>query len=150
MCINKGQQCVIRWQDYNSWGFTSVDDPDIDNKSFLPTNTFLLTSLLSGLSIRYELTDFSDQYGNIWESLDADDNSLTSEVRVIGACIQLLTSGSKIIRRSKPYIQLANEATTLLKAQKSKGIVKNSNTVQVLEVCQSLMKDKIWTHSLSQ
>ena len=129
--------------DLHSLGFYSMDNPHNDNKNFVPTNTFLLTSLLSGLSIKYDLTDSSDQYGNIWESLDAKHESSTSEVRVIGACIQLLTSGSIIIQRSKQYIQSAQEATTKLKAQKSKRTVKDSNALQLLEVWQSLMKYKI-------
>jgi hypothetical protein len=129
--------------DLHSRGFQSLDDPQNDNKGLVPTNTFLLTSLLSGLSIKYDLTDSSDQYGNIWESVDANDNSSTSEVWVIGACIQLLTSGSKIIKRSKQYIQSANQAATKLEFQKSKGTIKESNALQLLEVCRLLMKDKI-------
>ena len=118
--------------DLHSRGFDSA------SKGFVPTNTFLITSLLSGLSIKYDLTDSSDQYGNIWENLDV--HSSTSEDGVIGACIQLLTSGSIIVQFSKSYIDSANEATTKIKAQKSKGAVKDPNATRFLEVGQSLMK----------
>ena len=115
-----------------------MDNPRNDNMGIVPTNIFLLTSLLSGLSIKYDLTNSSDQYGTLWEGLNAiDSNSSISEVRVIGACIQLLTSGSIIIRSSEEYIQSANEAVTKLKAQKSRETVKDSNALQLLEVCQS-------------
>ena len=129
--------------DLLSLGFYSTDNSHNDNENFVPTNTFLLTSLLSGLSIKYNLTDSSDQYGNIWESLNVKHEWSTSEVRVIGACIQLLTSGSIIIQNSKPYIQSAMEATTKLKAQRFKRTVKDPNALRLLEACQSLMKYKI-------
>jgi hypothetical protein len=136
--------------DLHSRGFDFLDNPRNHNMGIVPTNTFLLTSLLSGLSIKYDLTDSSDQYGTLWEGLDADDsNSSISEVRVIGACIQLLTSGSIIIRKSEEYIQSADEALTKLKAQKARGTMKDSNALQLLEVCQSLMKYKIQTQPLS-
>jgi len=126
--------------DLHSRGFDSASRPQNIKKGFVPTNTFLLTSLLSGFSIKYDLTDSSDQYGNIWENLDV--NSSTSEVGVIGASIQLLTSGSTIVQSSDPYIHSANEATTKLKAQKSKGVMKDSNALRFLEVGQPLMKFK--------
>ena len=107
-----------------------------DTKAFGPTNTFLITSLLSGLSLKYKLTDSSDQYGNIQDGLNVvDHNSPTSEVPVIGACIQLLIYGSGIVP-TKPFIQSADEVANKLKTQKSMGTVKNPNALKVLEVRQ--------------
>jgi hypothetical protein len=124
--------------DLHSRGFDSLHNPYNDNMGIVPTNTFLLTSLLSGLSIKYDLTESPDQYGTLWQGLNANDsNSSISELRVIGACIQLLTSGSIIIRSSDEYTQSADEVVTKLKAQKSRETVKNSNALQLLEVCQS-------------
>ena len=51
------------------------------------------------------------------------DNS-TSELLVIGASIQLLTSGSYIILVAKSYIQSTKELTLKLIFQKSVGAVK--------------------------
>jgi len=121
--------------DIHRCGFDDADNTHNLNKGFGPTDPFLLNSLLSGLSIKYNLADCSDQRGYLWESLeDTDDWQPTSEVRVIGACIQLLTSGSIIMQTSKPYVQSVNEAATKLKARKSKGIVNNANALQVLEL----------------
>ena len=122
--------------DLHSRGFDSLHNPCNDNMGIVPANTFLLTSLLSGLSIKYDLTESPDQYGTLWQGLDANDsNSSISEVRVIGACIQLLTSGSIIIRNSEGNTQSADEVVTKLKAQRSREAVKDSNALQLLEVC---------------
>ncbi|KIM34616.1 hypothetical protein M413DRAFT_33156 [Hebeloma cylindrosporum] len=121
--------------DIHRCSFDDADNTHQHHKGFDPTDAFLLSSLLSGLSIKYDLADSSDQRGYLWESLeDTDDWQPTSEVRVVGACIQLLTSGSIIIQSSKPYVQSANEAAAKLKARKSKGVVKDSNALRVLEL----------------
>ena len=123
--------------DLHSRGFDSSDNGphNVNMMDIVPTSPFLLTSLLSGLSIKYNLTESSDQYGNIWENLNT--NWSISEVGVIGACIQLLASGSIIIRSSEEYdIRSADDALTKLKVQKSRmNSVKDSNVPQFLEVC---------------
>ncbi|CAA7268170.1 unnamed protein product [Cyclocybe aegerita] len=116
--------------DLHSRGLEMSDDTE----TFGPTNTYLAASLLSGFSLKYGLTSSSDQYASIVESLDASDNSSTSEVIVIGACIQLLTNGSGIIPAATSYIKSANEVAAKLKAQKSAGTVKDSNALAVLEL----------------
>ncbi|KIM35537.1 hypothetical protein M413DRAFT_32405 [Hebeloma cylindrosporum] len=58
----------------------------------------------------------------------------TTEIKIIGACIQLLTSGLIIVRISDNYVESANEAATKLKATKLRGIVKDSNGRQLLEL----------------
>jgi hypothetical protein len=70
------------------------------------------------------------------EGLNARDlNSSTSELLVIGACIQLLINGSYIIQTAKSYINSANEVATKLRFQKSAGTVKVSNGLKLLDVC---------------
>jgi hypothetical protein len=66
-------------------------------KEYCPENTHLLDSLLSGLSLKHELTATCDQYANINAGLDAPHGSDQSEVLVVGACIQLLLHGSEIV-----------------------------------------------------
>jgi hypothetical protein len=68
-------------------------------------------------------------------NLNADGNSSISELLVIGACIQLLTSGSEIVS-AQPFNYTADEVATKLRFQQSAGTVKDSNA-QTLEVCQS-------------
>jgi len=101
---------------------------ELDN-NFGPTNSYLITSLLSGLSFKYNLTTSPDQYGNIQDGLDAHN----SQVLVIGACIQLLTNGSRIIPSATSYIQSADQVVTKLKAQQSAGTVKDSNALKILQ-----------------
>ncbi|KIM35530.1 hypothetical protein M413DRAFT_347420 [Hebeloma cylindrosporum] len=112
----------------HSYGFDSKD------KLIVPTNKFLLTSLLSGFSFKYHLGSSPKQYGILWSSFGDIADCQTTEVRVIGACIQLLTSGSIIFPGSEYYAATANEAATKLMATKSKGVVKDSNAIKVLEL----------------
>ena len=111
-------------------------DSDKDSRTFGPTNLYLIACLLSGLSFKYNLTSSKDQYGEIRRGLHAHDISSTSELLVIGACIQLLTSGSKIVPTGKPFIHSADEVAVQLKLQRYAGRVKESNAVKLLEVCQ--------------
>ena len=68
-------------------------------------------------------------------ALRAHDNSATSELLVTGACIQLLTSASKIIQTGKPFIHSAYEVAVQLKLRRYPGRVKEPNAVKLLEVC---------------
>jgi len=115
-------------------------DFDKDNRTFGPTNTYLVNCLLSGLSLKYNLTSSTDQYGEIRKGLNTHGNSSTSELLVIGACIQLLTNGSGIVPTGKPFIHSANEVATKLRSQQSAGRVKESKALELLEVCRLLMQ----------
>jgi hypothetical protein len=125
---------------YHSDGFVL----NKDNETFGPTNTYLIASLLSGLSLKHNLTCFSDQFTTIEDGLNIIDNTLpNSEVLVIGTCIQLLTAGSEIVQipgLSESYLQLIQSAARKLETQKSLGTVKNCNALEVLEVGQLLMQ----------
>jgi len=105
---------------------------------FAPDNTYLLDSLLSGLSLKYGLTSTSDMYAAIDNGLDAPQNgSVHSQVLVVGACIQILLAGSKIVADSAgSYRKSPDGVATKLKAQKTAGAVKDPNGVHVLEVCE--------------
>lgn len=117
-------------------------DFDKDNRTFGPTNTYLFNCLISGLSFKYNLTSYADQYGEIRKDLDTRSNSSTSELLAIGACIQLLTNGSGIVPTGQPFIHSANEVATKLRSQQSAGRVKEPNALKLLEVCR-LFYDKL-------
>ena len=98
-----------------------------------PTNRHLLDCLLSGLSLRFELTYTNDMYATIVHGLEAKG---CSEVMVVGSCIQLLLSGSAITTElADPYRRSSKEVAQKLRAQRQRGIVKDPRAVQVLEVC---------------
>jgi len=101
-------------------------------KELSPTNEHLLDCLLSGLSLRFELTYTNDMYANIVHGLEEG----RSEVTVVGSCIQLLLSGSAITTGlADPYRRSSKEVAKQLKAQRERGIVKDPRAIQVLEVC---------------
>ena len=115
----------------------SPDAPVIQGgTTFSPTNTYLTNCLLSGLSFKHDLTSSPDQRQAIRDGLDlnAGGNSSISELLVIGACIQLLTSGSEIVA-AQPFNYSTNEIATKLRFQQSAGTVKDSNARRLLEVC---------------
>jgi hypothetical protein len=62
-----------------------------------PTNIYLVNCLLSGLSFKHDLAWSPGQYLEIRDGLIVDGNSWMCELFVIGACIQLLTVGSKLV-----------------------------------------------------
>ena len=108
---------------------------DSEVKEYGPKNTYLLDSLLSGLSLKHGLTSTSDQYAAIDHGLDAPHNSDKSEVLVVGACIQLLLHGSVIVTESAgSYRKEAKVVAKELKAQEVAGTVKNPHAIRVLEV----------------
>ena len=123
-------------------GDSSFDfDLDKDTETFGPTNTYLITSLLSALSLKHKLTDCSDQYWHIENGLNVVDHDFPIlEVLVIGACIQLPIDGSEIVPEGKPFFQSADEVATKLRTQKSLRTVKNLNALKVLEVGRSFMQ----------
>jgi len=104
-------------------------------KEYGPKNTFLLDSVLSGLSLKHGLTATSDQYAFIDDGLDAPHNSDQSEVLVVGACIQLLLHGSEIVTEfAGSYRKTAKIVAKKLKAQRVAGTVKDPHAIKVLEL----------------
>ena len=112
--------------------FFEGDDDDNLNKVYGPRNTFLLDSLLSGFSFKYELTLSSDMYGFLNDGLKSPrglrDSKLDPEVLVVGTSIQLLLSGS----RMEPG-ELRNAAKKL-KAHEAAGTVRDPHAIEVLKV----------------
>jgi len=107
---------------------------DDDNKTVSPTNTYLTNCLLSALSLKYDLAWCPAQYHEIKDGLIVQGNSWTNELLVTGACIQLLTIGSKIVSDTAFYS--GKEVLTKLRLQQSAGIVKDENVQKLLEVFQ--------------
>ncbi|KAF9531787.1 hypothetical protein CPB83DRAFT_848738 [Crepidotus variabilis] len=104
-------------------------------KEYGPKNTYLLDSLLSGLSLKYNLTSTSDQLAAIDDGLDTPSGSEKAELLVVGACIQLLFYGSKIVTdEAGSYKKKASTVAQKLKDHKVAGTVKNPHAVQVLEL----------------
>ena len=114
---------------------------DNEVKVYGPKNTYLLDSLLSGLSLKHGLTATSDQYAAIDHGLDAPHDSDKSEVLVVGACIQLLLHGSVIVTEfAGSYRKEAKVVAKKLKAQEVAGTVKDPHAIQVLKVYDLLQK----------
>jgi hypothetical protein len=104
-------------------------------KEYGPKNTYLLDSLLSGLSLKYGLTSTSDQYAAIDNGLDPPHGSEKLMVLVVGACIQLLLHGSEIVTEAAgSYKKQAGEVAEKLKGQKAAGNVKDPHAIHVLEL----------------
>ena len=114
---------------------------DNEVKEYGPKNTYLLDSLLSGLSLKHGLTSTADQFAAIDHGLDAPHSSDKSEILVVGACIQLLLHGSVIVTEfAGSYRKEAKVVAKNLKAQGVAGTVKDSHAIQVLEVCDLLQR----------
>ena len=97
-----------------------------------PRNTYLLDSLLSGFSFKYELTSSAEMYGCLEEGFEAPHGS-ESELLVVGTCIQLLLHGSRITRDGF-YQWQAGYIAKKLKAHKIAETVKHLHANEVLEV----------------
>ena len=107
---------------------------DDDNKTVSPTNTYLTNCLLSALSLKHNLAWCPAQYHEIKEGLIVQGHSWTGELLLTGACIQLLTIGSKIV--SDRMFYSGKEVATKHRLQHSAGIVKAANARKLLDVCQ--------------
>jgi hypothetical protein len=110
-----------------------------DGEAYGPTNKFLFHSLLSGLSLKNQLTRNSSMHAAIEGGLDSSANnsfihSVDPEVLVVGACIQLLLCGSAIERAGPRYGRSAEVVAKNLKDRKASGVVKDPHAIQVLEV----------------
>ena len=100
-----------------------------------PIYLYLIDCLLSGLSLKHDLSSSHHQYFEVRDGLDCHGKSSIDELWVIGACIQLLTIGSKIVSE-KMFNYSANEVATKLRFYQSAGTVKELNAQKLLEVCQ--------------
>ena len=107
---------------------------DDDNETVNPTNTYSTNCLLSALSLKHDLAWCPAQYHEIKDGLIVQGNSWICELYVVGACIQLLTIGSKIVQDGMFYS--GNEVPTKRRLQHSAGIVKEPNARKLLDVCQ--------------
>jgi hypothetical protein len=104
-------------------------------KGYSPNNTYLLYSLLSGLSFKYGLTATPDMHAAIIEGLDARPNSDDAQVLVVGTCVQLLLHGSEVVtEKFGTYRRTAQHVASKLKAQKAMGTVKDPHGLELLEV----------------
>jgi len=73
---------------------------DDNDRVYGPKNTYRLESLLSGFSLRYNLTSTAAMYAYIEKALKAPRGSKESEV-LVGTCIQLLLRASGTYEKPK-------------------------------------------------
>ena len=105
-----------------------------------PSNDYLVASLLSAVSLKYGLCDSPGQVGAILQGLYFKDKQYRSndratyEVLVLGACLQLLVSGSYLYGPAGTDVGRV-DVVKALEAIKGGGIVTNGNGVELLEVC---------------
>lgn len=115
--------------------FKVIYDEDIA-KVYGPKNPYLLDSLLSGYSSKYNLSSSSGMIAPIGNGLDAPRGSKDSELLVVGTCIQLLIHGSRLTAESTgPYYrQRPEKVAKRLNAHKEAETVKDLHAIEVLEV----------------
>ena len=70
--------------------------------------------------------------------LDCHGDSSIYELWVVGACIKLLTIGSKIISEEMFHYSASEVATKLRLHQSAAGTVKDSDAKKLVEVCRQL------------
>jgi len=105
--------------------------------SVTPSNEYLVASLLYAVSMKYRLCDSSIYSAAIAHGLHCRDkkkyrdNVASRQVRVLGACLQLLMSGSYF------YGPTGTEVGTddVLAALEEARVVKHPNGQRLLEVC---------------
>ncbi|KAF9553302.1 hypothetical protein CPC08DRAFT_754314 [Agrocybe pediades] len=112
-----------------------------EDTAFGPSNPFLLHSLLSGLSLKYSLTQTSAMYSAIEKGLEPTDvehpllDALNAEVLVVGACIQVLLAGSVLAsERAGTYRRTAEVVAENLRDSRDAGRVKDPRAVNVLNL----------------
>ncbi|KAF9533700.1 hypothetical protein CPB83DRAFT_880207 [Crepidotus variabilis] len=110
-------------------------------KIYGPTNRYLINSLLSGFSFKYNLGDSPSQSGAVGDglggsrfSVSVEDDPSLCQLQVVGTCIQLLTSGSEIVAKKPSSIRPVEEMATKLRAQKAAGAVTDPEALKVLEL----------------
>ncbi|KAF9524596.1 hypothetical protein CPB83DRAFT_602958 [Crepidotus variabilis] len=102
-----------------------------------PENTFLLESLVAGVSVKHGWNSSNASYVCLQDGLNAPAGPAMykSQVLVVGACIQLLLSGSIFVGEiAGSYRKTPEEIAGKLKNHKAKGTVVNSRAIQVLEL----------------
>jgi hypothetical protein len=100
-----------------------------------PKNIYILHSLLSGFSLKYNLTASPEMHGAIEDGLKARCGSKESEVLVVGTCIQLLLHGFRLTTdRAGTYQREPGKIAKQLKAHKTAETVKDPHAIEVLEV----------------
>lgn len=106
-------------------------------KVYGPKNPYLLDSLLSGFSFKYNLTSSPDMHGHIEDGLNAPRGSKDSksELLVVGTCIQLLIHGSVLTTElAGSYQRRPEKVAEKLKSHKTAKTVKDPLAIEVLEV----------------
>jgi hypothetical protein len=112
--------------------FSDFYDDEIA-KVYSPKNTYLLDSLISGFSFKYELTESSEMEGAINDGFETPNGSKDTklELLVIGTCIQLLLCGSRI---SHAWWGGKVAGAKKLKAHEAARTVKDLHAIEVLKV----------------
>ncbi len=111
---------------------------DDSAKEYGPRNEYFLDCLLSGLSLKFGLTEATEIFWAIADGLEG-----RSEALVVGSCIQLLLSGPAITTEfAGPYKKSSKTVAKKLDALKKTGIVKDPRAIRVLEVSLHFMIQK--------
>ena len=114
--------------------FKVIYDVDLA-KVYGPKNPYLLDSLQSGFSLKYNLTSSADMHGAIENGLNAPRGLKESELLVVGTCIQLLLHGYVLTTDSAgSYRRQPEMVAKKLKAHKTAETLKNPRAIEVLEV----------------
>lgn len=116
----------------------SGDFVNVKDLSVTSSNEYLIASLLSATSRKYRLCESPAQIGSVLCGLYYNDRKYgyadraTFEVRVLGACLQLLTSGSYLYGPEGIYAGKI-DVLAALETIKKEGVVKNPNGQELLE-----------------
>lgn len=98
-------------------------------------NPHLFHSYLSALSFKHGLMSCSTMYGAIQDGLIDLGTNVRAQTALLGACIQLLVSGSVIVPAGTPvFWSGAADLATRLRAQLKRGIIKDRHFHKFLEV----------------
>jgi len=139
-CGNPAQQNILPLLNRELAGFHSGDlGAAVEDTSITPSNDYFVASLLSATSMKYRLCDSPAQVGAVMHGLRVndrryrDDGLSSREVFVVGACLQLLVTGSYL------YGPTGTDTTkvdvlTALQDIRAEGIVKSQNGQRLLEV----------------
>ena len=115
---------------------------DIDT-SVTPSNEYLIASLLSAASRKHCLGESTAQVGSVLRGLyysdrkHGDADPATFQVLVLGACLQLLASGSYLYGPKGIHFGKI-DVLSALEAAKKEGVVKHPNGQGLLEVCKMI------------
>jgi len=118
-------------------GFHGGDLAVVKDTSIVPSNDYLVGSLLSAVSLRYRLTDSPAQVGGIRHGLHYRDDCYvdvraTRKVLVLGSCLQLLVAGSYLYGPGGTDVG-KDDISAALEAVKADRVVKTPNGQQLLE-----------------